>query len=212
MKKQDVNYKLYLVTDRGVLGIKDLYKSVEEAILGGVTIVQLREKDISTLDFYREALRIKEITSKYNVPLIINDRLDIALAVNAEGLHIGQDDMPIEVARELLGPDKIIGVSASTVELALRAEEEGADYLGVGAVYATTTKDDVEVIDHTEVRRIRETVKIPIVAIGGINEYNAGEIMKTGIDGISVISAILGNEDVRRASDRLIEFVRKSSC
>lgn len=207
MKKLSVNYKLYLVTDRYVLGDKDLYKSIEEAILGGASIVQLREKDISTLDFYTEALKVKEITDKYHVPLIINDRLDIALAVDADGLHIGQDDMPLIVARKLFGPDKIIGVSASTVELALQAQKDGADYLGVGAVYATSTKDDAEVVAHSEVRRIKEAVKIPIVAIGGISETNAAEIMATGIDGISVISAILGKDDVKMAAKGLLELI-----
>jgi thiamine-phosphate pyrophosphorylase len=201
MKKLDVNYKLYLVTDREVLGDKDLYRSIEEAILGGVTMVQLREKDISTLDFYKEALKVKEITTKHNVPLIINDRLDIAQAVDAEGLHIGQKDMPLTIARKLLGPDKIIGVSASTVELAVLAEKEGADYLGVGAVFPTSTKDDAETVEHSEVRRIKETVKIPVVAIGGINEVNVRIIRETGVHGVAVISAILGKDDVRKAAE-----------
>lgn len=201
MKRINVNYRLYLVTDREVLGDKDLYRSIEEAILGGVTMVQLREKDISTLDFYKEALKVKEITSKHNVPLIINDRLDIAQAVDADGLHIGQKDMPLAIARKLLGPDKIIGVSASTVELAAQAEKEGADYLGVGAVFPTSTKDDAETVEHSEVRKIKEIVKIPIVAIGGINEVNVGTIRETGVDGVAVISAILGKDDVRKAAE-----------
>jgi thiamine-phosphate diphosphorylase len=205
MKRFNINYKLYLVTDRKALGDKDLYSSVEAAISGGVTLVQLREKAISTLGFYKEALRLKEITSKHHIPLIINDRLDIALAADADGLHIGQEDMPIKVARRLLGKDKIIGVSASTVELALRAEKEGADYIGVGAVFPTSTKRDAQDVSISEVKRIKEAVKIPVVAIGGVNEGNAALLKDTGIDGISVISAILGKKDVKAAAERLLQ-------
>ena len=207
MSKLNVDYRLYLVTDKSLLGGRDLCQSIEEAIIGGATIIQLREKDISTLDFYREALRVKEITDKHNVPLIINDRLDIALAIDADGLHIGQKDIPLGIARKLLGPDKLIGVSASTVELALLSEE-GADYLGVGAVFATSTKNDAKAVAHSEVKRIKERVKIPVVAIGGINESNAASIMETGIDGISVVSAILGKADVRKAAETLRELIK----
>lgn len=206
MNKLNVNYKLYLVTDREVLGNKDLYKSIEEAILGGVTLVQLREKEISTLDFYKEALKIKEITDKYKVPLIINDRLDIAAAIDAEGLHIGQEDMPLKIARRLLGNNKIIGVSASTVELALEAEKDGADYIGVGAVFSTFTKNDAKPAAISELKKIKEAVKIPVVAIGGINESNAALLRDTSIDGISVISAILGKDDVKKAAEKLLEI------
>lgn len=200
MSKLVPDYKLYLVTDRGLLGGKDLCTCIEEAILGGTTVIQLREKDISTLDFYEEALKIKAVTKKYNVPLIINDRLDIALAIDADGLHIGQQDMPLIVARKLLGEDKIIGVSAVNLQQALLAEKEGADYLGVGAVFPTTTKTDADYVPLSELKNIKESVKIPVVAIGGINETNARLAMETGIDGISVVSAILGKEDVRKAA------------
>ena len=206
MNKLNVNYKLYLVTDRDLLGGKDLCDSIEAAILGGTTIIQLREKNLSTLDFYKEALKVKELTNKYNVPLIINDRLDIALAVNADGLHIGQKDMPLEIARDILGQDKIIGVSAATVDLALLAEKDGADYIGVGAVFTTSTKDDAKVVDHAQVQKIKESLSIPVVAIGGINENNAPSIMEIGVDGIAVVSAILGREDILKAAMSLREI------
>lgn len=207
MNKKDTNYILYLVTDKGLLRGRELSRCIEEAILGGVTLIQLREKDISTKDFYEEALRIKEITIKYNVPLIINDRLDIALAVDADGLHIGQQDMPLKLARKLMGEDKIIGVSASNIIEALKAEEEGADYLGVGAVFATATKDDAKNTPLSVVKAIKESVKIPVVAIGGINETNVRCVMDTGIDGVSVVSAILAKDDVKLASQRLLELI-----
>ncbi|ATW28651.1 thiamine phosphate synthase [Candidatus Formimonas warabiya] len=198
-----MNYQLYLATDRGLLGQKDLCTSVEEAIYGGVTVVQLREKDVSTKDFWEIACQIKKITEKYQIPLIINDRLDIALAVDAEGLHIGQEDMPMEVARKLLGPQKIIGVSAATVEEALTAEKQGADYLGVGAVFPTDTKKDAGHVGLEQLKQIKAQVKIPVVAIGGIHVGNAWSVMETGVDGICVISAILCQKDVRKAADTL---------
>jgi thiamine-phosphate pyrophosphorylase len=207
MNKLNVDYKLYLVTDRTLLKGKDLYESIEKAILGGVTVIQLREKNIPTLDFYEEALKVREITYKYNVPLIINDRLDIALAVDADGLHIGQKDMPLKNARKLLGQDKIIGVSAASAELALAAERDGADYIGAGAVFATSTKDDAKLVSHSEVKKIKETLKIPVVAIGGINESNASIIMQTGIDGIAVVSAILCKEDTFTAANNIKEIL-----
>ena len=207
MSKLFPDYKLYLVTDRGLLGGKDLCSSIEEAILGGTTVIQLREKAISTMDFYEEALKIKAVTKKYNVPLIINDRLDIALAIDADGLHIGQDDMPLTVARKLFGEHKIIGVSASNLQQALLAEKDGADYLGVGAVFPTTTKDDADYVPLSELKSIKAAVKIPVVAIGGINESNARQAMETGIDGISVVSAILGKKNVREASENLLKVL-----
>ena len=201
--KPDINYKLYLVTDRNLLKNTDLYTAVEEAIEGGVTLVQLREKNMSTLEFYNEAVDIKKVTDRYNVPLLINDRLDIALAVDAAGLHIGQSDMPAAVARKLLGVDKILGVSARTVDEAVEAEKDGADYLGVGAVFPTTSKDDADSVSFEILKQIKETVSIPVVAIGGINEKNAAMLKPANIDGISVISAILGFDDIRNAAKRL---------
>jgi len=202
--KHKVDYKLYLVTDRDVLGERDLIQSVEAAIKGGTTIVQLREKNCSSLDFYELALKVKEVTSKYNVPLIINDRLDIALAIEADGLHIGQEDLPLTVARKIVGKDKIIGVSATTLEEALLAQKQGADYVGIGSVYPTNTKLDAKPVSLEELLVIREAISIPIVGIGGINEDNVTDLMKTKIDGVAIVTAILGKEDIKAAAENFI--------
>ncbi|MEN6412373.1 MAG: thiamine phosphate synthase [Veillonellales bacterium] len=207
MEKTVKDYRLYLVTDRPLLRGKDFCQSIEQAIIGGVTFLQLREKSLSTLEFYRQALQVKALAAKYNIPFVINDRLDIALAVDADGLHIGQDDMPLEAARRLLGPEKIIGVSAATVEEAVLAEKQGADYLGVGAVFATATKTDADTVSLEELRRIKQQVTIPVVAIGGINESNVQQAMAAGIDGVSVVSAILGRDDIQQAANQLFQLV-----
>lgn len=208
MAKRNCNYSLYLVTDRGLLGDKDLAKTVEQAIQGGVTVVQVREKNLSSAEFYQVALVIKGVTEKYGVPLIVNDRADIALAVDAAGLHIGQDDLPVVVARELLGPDKIIGVSAATLAEALLAQEQGADYLGIGAVFPTNTKDDADSVSLAELQAIKAKVKIPIVAIGGINGSNIRDVMNTGIDGVAVVSAIVAAADPKAAACKLIQLTK----
>ncbi|KGK82434.1 thiamine-phosphate synthase [Desulfosporosinus sp. HMP52] len=206
-KKAKIDYSLYLVTDRKILGSRDLAASVEKAIQGGVTLVQLREKSVSSKKFLELAQRVKEITSHYGIPLIINDRLDIALAVDAEGLHIGQDDLPMIKARELFGKDKIIGVSASTLEEALLAQQQGADYLGVGAVFSTATKTDAPEVSLEQLSEIKKSVSIPIVAIGGINLGNLKQVIGTGIDGVSVVSAILAQEDILQAAKKFREFI-----
>ncbi|HBW34322.1 thiamine phosphate synthase [Desulfosporosinus sp. BICA1-9] len=208
MSKVKVDYTLYLVTDRKLLGERDLAQSIELAIQGGVTLVQLREKSLSTKDFLQLAIEVKAITSRYQIPLIINDRLDIALAVDAEGLHVGQEDLPMLKARELFGPNKIIGVSASTLEEAILAQQQGADYLGVGAVFSTSTKTDAPEVSLGQLELIKRTVKIPVVAIGGINLTNLKHVMDTGIDGVSVVSAILAVEDILMASKQLKELIR----
>lgn len=202
--KNKIDYTLYLVTDRDILGDRDLEVAVEQAILGGVTVVQLREKDASSKEFYDIAMSLKKVTNKYNVPLIINDRLDIALAVDADGLHVGQEDLPCSVLRKILGPDKILGISANTIEDALEAQKDGADYLGVGAVYPTDSKKVDGAIGVDKLKEIKEAVNIPVVAIGGINEENASEITPSGVEGICVISAIFGKEDIKKASEQLI--------
>lgn len=207
MSKVKIDYSLYLVTDRKLLGERDLAQSIELAIQGGVSLVQLREKLISTKEFLNLALRVKEITSKYDIPLIINDRLDIALAVDAEGLHVGQDDLPMLKARELLGPDKIIGVSARTLEEAVLAEKQGADYLGVGAVFRTSTKSDAKEVSLEQLEYIKKSVTIPVVAIGGINYGNIQQVKATGIDGISVVSAILVQDNIFMAAKQLKEII-----
>lgn len=209
MDKSIVNYNLYLVTDRSILGNRDLCKSIEEAIQGGVSIVQLREKNLSSVEFYNVAMDVKVITHKYNVPLIINDRLDIALAVDADGLHVGPDDLSVEVVRKLLGPDKIIGASTCNIDEALDAQRQGADYLGVGAMFPTSTKANTDDVSIDDLRKIKESVNIPIVAIGGINQKNATSIMKTDIDGIAVVSAILGKDNILEAAKSLAKVTER---
>lgn len=202
--KNNIDYSLYLVTDRKILGDRDLNKSVTEAIEGGVSLVQLREKDIDTRDFYNVAKDLKAITDSENIPLLINDRLDIALAVDATGVHLGQKDMPMLKAREILGDEKIIGISVATVEEAIKAEKDGADYLGVGAMFQTNSKLDTRSVSLDTLKKIKETVKIPVVAIGGINESNIEALKEANIDGVAIISAILGKDDITKACKELL--------
>lgn len=209
MNSLNWDYSLYLVTDRNYIGERKLTDCVEESIQGGVSLVQLREKTASSREFYELALKLKEITSRYKVPLIINDRLDIAQAIDADGLHLGQDDLPIGTARKYFGQEKVIGISVSNVEEAIQAEKEGADYLGAGAMFATGTKTDARLVSLEELRRIKEAVSIPVVAIGGIKKENAEGIMGTGIDGISVVSAILAEEDIEMASRTLRKITER---
>lgn len=199
----ELNFQLYVVTDRAWLNGKRLEDQVEAAILGGATIIQLREKSLSGRDFYQTALNIKGITDRYRIPLIINDRLDIALAVEAAGLHVGQGDLPPVIARRLLGPEKILGVSVANLEEAIQAEENGADYLGVGAVFPTGTKQDAATVDFSELKKITGAVQIPVVAIGGINENNALQLKGGGIKGIAVVSAVFGKEDPGKAAAKM---------
>lgn len=203
----NIDVSLYAVTDRGILGEKDLYLSIEEAVEGGVTVLQLREKNISTLEFHNIAVKAKAITSKYKVPLIINDRIDIVMSSDADGLHIGQDDMPLAIARKVLGKDKIIGVSVRNLEEALAAVENGADYLGVGAVYPTGSKDDATLVGLDILKVIKENVKIPVVAIGGINADNCRQVMSFKADGVAVISAIFGKSNIGDACKNLKDLV-----
>ena len=206
MKKEDIDYSVYLVTDRRNKTDEEFLNIIEEAIKGGTTIVQLREKTASTKEFYDLALKVKEITSRYDVPLLINDRIDIALAVDSEGVHIGQDDMPAGIAREIIGEDKILGVSASTVEEAKKAEIDSADYIGSGAVFPTATKDDADSVSEEELKEIVDSIDIPVVAIGGITIENAHTLKASGIAGFSVVSAIMSAEDPKVASKKLKEI------
>lgn len=201
--KNNMNYSLYLVTDRDVLVDIDLYAGVEEAIKGGVTVVQLREKSLGTLEFYNIAVKLKDITDKYKVPLIINDRIDIAEAIDAAGVHLGQNDMPADIARRIMGNNKIIGVSTSTLEEAQKAEVQGADYVGVGAMFTTTTKDDAKAVSIQCLKEIKEGISIPVVAIGGINENNVDLLKIANIDGIAVVSDILGKRCIQVAAQKL---------
>lgn len=208
------DYRLYLVTDRNCLQQQTLEQAIEQAILGGVTLVQLREKAIASKAFYERALRIKAICHHYNVPLLINDRVDIALAIEADGVHIGQSDLPCGVVRQILGKDKIIGVSARTAQQAIQAQADGADYLGVGAMFATSTKQDAQTVTIASLTQIRQAVTLPIVAIGGINHttlpalQQALQAADTSIDGVAVVSAILGQKDVKLASEKLKEMIK----
>lgn len=218
MMHNRADYRLYLVTDRNCLQQQTLEQAVEQAILGGVTLVQLREKAIASKAFYERALRIKAICHHYNVPLLINDRVDIALAVEADGVHIGQSDLPCGVVRQILGKDKIIGVSARTAQQAIQAQADGADYLGVGAMFATSTKQDAKTVSVETLNDIRQSVTLPIVAIGGINHttlpalqqaLQAAETSTDGvIDGVAVVSAILGQKDVKLASEQLKKMIK----
>jgi thiamine-phosphate pyrophosphorylase len=203
MMEKEIDYSVYLVTDHRDKTDEEFLNVVEEAIKGGTAIVQLREKTASTKDFYQLALKVKEITSKYDVPLLINDRIDIALAVDCEGVHIGQDDMPAGIARKIIGNDKILGVSASTVDEAIKAEEDGADYIGSGAVFPTATKDDADSVSKEELKNIVDSINIPVVAIGGITLENANTLKDTGIAGFSVVSAIMSADNPKEASKEL---------
>lgn len=201
--KSNIDYSLYLCTDRSLMSCKTIEESVEQAIAGGVTVVQLREKDCSTREFYELAKRVQQITRPNRIPLIINDRIDIAMAVGAEGIHIGQSDMPATVARKIVGPDMIIGVSASNYGEAKQAVQDGADYLGVGAMFATGTKTDAVITPFEDLRQIRKDFDIPIVVIGGINERTIPQFSNMGIDGYAVVSAIVAQPDIKKAAEKL---------
>lgn len=207
--KQQIDYSIYLVTDRDLMSTETLEEAVEIAIKGGTTLVQLREKDCSSLDFYTTAVNVKKITDKYNIPLLINDRLDIAQAVNAAGIHIGQSDMPCRIARKILGENKIIGVSAGCLEEALKAQEDGADYIGVGAVYATGTKKDATAITMDELKKIKKSIHIPMVVIGGINKERVKDFKGVGIDGLAIVSAIIAQQDIKKATEDIKQEFEK---
>ena len=203
--KHGIDYSLYLCTDRRLM-TSPIEASVESALRGGTTVIQLREKDCSSREFYELGLRVKKITERYNAPLIINDRVDIALAVGAAGVHVGQGDLPCKVVREIVGPDMIVGVSAATLDEAVQAEEDGADYLGVGAMYATATKTDTRPVSMEELLKIRAAVKIPIVVIGGINKQTLGNFKGTGVNGLAVVSAIVAQPDPEAAARELLRM------
>lgn len=204
--KHGIDYSLYLCTDRRLMTSPTIEASAESALRGGTTVIQLREKDCSSREFYELGLRVKKITERYNAPLIINDRVDIALAVGAAGVHVGQGDLPCKVVREIVGPDMIVGVSAATLDEAVRAEQDGADYLGVGAMYATATKTDTRPVSMEELLKIRAAVKIPIVVIGGINKQTLGNFKGTGVNGLAVVSAIVAQPDPEAAARELLRM------
>ncbi len=201
--KPKIDYSLYLVTDRELIRTPSLEIAVEQAIIGGCTLVQLREKEIASSEFHDTAVKIKAITDRYQIPLIINDNVDIALAVDAAGVHIGQNDAPAKTVRKMIGDNKILGVSVSTPSEAVQAKKDGADYLGVGAMFATQTKKDAEQVTIETLKEIQKTVDLPVVAIGGIDQRTAPFLAETGIDGIAVVSAILSQENIPSATAEL---------
>ena len=188
--------RLYLVTNRYQDSLESFLEKVETACRSGVTIIQLREKNLTTNQYYQLAKQVKEITDAYQVPLIIDDRLDICLAVDAAGLHIGDDELPVSVARKVLGPEKILGVTAKTVKRALEAEEGGADYLGTGAIFPTTTKENAPITLISTLKTICQRVAIPVVAIGGLTSENIGQLIGTGIAGVAVVRDLMQAEDI----------------
>ena len=207
--KLDETMKLYLVTDRTWLNDKSLANQVEETLKAGATFVQLREKDMPYEKFLEEAREIKKLTDKYKVPFVINDDVEIAVAIDSDGVHIGQSDKTASEVRELIGKDKILGVSACTVEQAVLAEQQGADYIGVGAIFATSTKNDADIVTLEILRGICKAVNVPVVAIGGICEENILQLCGTGIKGVAVISALLAQPDITAATEKLLRMTEK---
>ena len=204
-----IDTRLYFITDSTDYGEEEFLYRIEEALKGGVTIVQLREKAKSTREYTELALKVHELTRRYDVPLIIDDRADVALAVNAEGVHLGQSDMPVYMARKIMGADKIIGATAKTVEQAEEAYSQGADYLGVGAIYPTTTKVKTVLTSVETLRDICDSVPIPVNAIGGLNKDNIGVLKGVPISGICVVSAIMKSDNPRRAVQELVASGRR---
>lgn len=203
MKLSKKHMLLYAVTDRRWSKGTTLYEQVEQALQGGVSTLQLREKNLSDEEFLKEAMEIKELCKKYNVPLIINDNVEVAIKCGADGVHVGQEDMEASKVREKVGPDMIIGVSAHNVEEARRAVSNGANYLGVGAVFSTSTKDDVDVLKKETLKDICLAVDVPVVAIGGINQDNIVELKGTWVDGVAVVSAIFSSENIVETCKKL---------
>ena len=199
---------LYAVTDRTWADDVTLMEQVKQALDGGITFLQLREKKLSEEEFIKEAQEMKKLAQEYKIPFVINDNIKVALEVDADGVHIGQDDMSVQEARKLLGEDKIIGVSAHNVKEAVKAQKGGADYLGVGAVCATSTKKDANVVSKEEIKKIKEAVDIPIVAIGGIKQDNIKTLQGTGVDGVAVVSDIFAAKDITKAAKELLKAVK----
>jgi len=211
VKRKGIDFTLYLVTDRTLSRGRSILKIVKAAVRSGVTVVQLREKNVSTKIFAEEGLRIRDFLEKERIPLIINDRIDVALAIGADGVHLGQDDMPLKLARRILPDEFIIGVSVGSIEEAVKAEKGGADYLGLSPVYFSSTKKDAgEPLGLDEIIKIREEVSIPLVGIGGLNYKNSAEVIKAGITGIAVVSAIVAADDPGKAAASLKEIIQRA--
>ena len=203
-------WELYVVTDRALSGGRPLVEVIRRTLAGGAKIVQLREKNLSTREMLQLAAALKELTREYGARFIVNDRLDVALAVDADGVHLGQEDMPARIARRLLGPEKVLGVSVSSVEEALRAVEDGADYLGAGAVFPTATKEEARAIGLEGLRAIASAVGIPVVAIGGIDRTRVAEVIAAGADGVAVVSAVMAAADPCEAARKILAAVEKA--
>lgn len=203
------NMLLYVVTDRTWLGNNKLYEQVEEIVQSGATFIQLREKNLDYDSFVTEGREIRKITDRYNIPFVINDNIDVALAVGADGVHVGQKDLEARKCRELIGEDMILGVSAQTKEQALLAEKSGADYIGVGAVFETSTKTDAKPVSYDTLKEICSSVSIPVIAIGGINEDNIQKLKGSHIDGVAVISAVFAARDKKKAVKTLLSLVKE---
>lgn len=206
--KSKVDYSLYLCTDRNLMTSKTVEECVEQAIKGGCGIIQLREKNCSSREFYQTAKKVLEITNHYNVPLIINDRVDIALAVRADGVHLGQSDLECSVARKILGENTIIGISCQNVKLAKQAQADGADYIGVGAVFNTSTKNNTIPVSLDTLKEIRAITKIPMVVIGGVNANNIDTFKGMSIDGAAVVSAVVAQQDITKSAENLLSHIK----
>ena len=209
MKLDKKDLLLYGVTDSHYLNGRKLCELVEEAILGGVTMIQIREKEMSHEEFKQEALEVQEVCQKYHVPLLINDDVKLCKEIDADGVDIGQDDLDLKETRKLLGEDKIIGVSAHNMKEAKKAYEDGADYLGVGAIFSTQTKNDAQDVSMKTLNEICQKVDIPVVAIGGINQVNVLEFMGIDLDGVAIVSSIFGSEDIQKASSLLKDKIQR---
>ncbi len=209
MKLNNKDLFLYAVTDRKWTGKKTLFEQVEESIKGGVTFVQLREKELEYKLFLDEAIKMKDLCKKYDIPFVVNDNVDIAIKSNADGVHIGQEDMEASNVREMIGKDKILGISVQTLEQAIEAEKKGADYLGVGTIFPTNSKDNAVKVSIETLSLICKSVNIPVVAIGGINKTNINQLKNTGISGVALISAIFENDDIEYATRELKEILSK---
>ncbi|MBX9957303.1 thiamine phosphate synthase [Peribacillus simplex] len=207
MKKSQIDLSLYLVTEESI-AIEELTKIIAESVSGGVSIVQLREKNNSSLSFYKKASALKQLLNELSIPLIINDRVDIALAVGADGIHIGQDDLPLPVVKKMVPEDMIVGVSVSTLEEALEAERNGADYIGVGSVFPTKTKQDATLMALEDLGEICRSVSIPAVAIGGITADNMSALSNSGLSGTAVVSAIMNADNPKTASESLLKIIK----
>jgi thiamine-phosphate pyrophosphorylase len=211
MKLQNIDYSLYLVTDRGLARGRSNFEIVKAAVDGGATVVQLREKDCSTREFIEQAFAVTDFLKARRVPLIINDRLDIAQAVKADGVHLGQTDMPLAMAKDILGDSMIIGISAESLEDAIAAEKGGADYLGVSPIYTTPTKTDTALpLGLAGLRQIRKAVKLPLVGIGGLNRDNSAAVIRSGADGVAVVSAIVAADDPEAAASALRQIITEA--